>query len=190
MAQPPSDDEKLLRDLAKGNLAAFNACYERYQRAIYRFAWHMSANQAIAEEVTQEVFLHLISKPRNYDAGKGPLAGYLLGMARNLLRRQLASLRNDVPLVEEILELEGSEFAGECDILSDLEHQEKLEYLQKCILALPVEYREALVLCDLQEMSYSDASAALDCQPGTIASRLHRARAMLKMRLKEIGCVR
>lgn len=190
MAQAPSDDEKLLHELAKGNRAAFNACYERYQHAIYRFAWHMSANQAIAEEVTQEVFLHLISKPRNYDANKGPLAGYLLGMARNLLHRQLAATRMDLPLADDLLESENAELADEPDILSELEHREKLQYLQKCILALPEEYREALVLCDLGEMSYSDAAAALECQPGTIASRLHRARAMLKMRLKEMGCVR
>lgn len=190
MAQAPSDDEKLLQQLARGNQAALNECYERYQRAIFRFVWHMSANQAIAEEVTQEVFLHLIAKPRNYAAGKGTLNGYLLGMARNLLRRQLATARLDVPITDELLELGGAEPADDSDILSELEHREKLEYLQKCILALPEEYREALVLCDLQEMSYSDASAVLECPPGTIASRLYRARAMLKARLKEVGCVR
>jgi RNA polymerase sigma-70 factor (ECF subfamily) len=190
MAQAPSDDEKLLRELARGSQAAFNACYERHQRAIYRFAWHMSANQAIAEEVTQEVFLHLISKPGNYDAGKGALGGYLLGMARNLLRRQLANAGMNVPLVDELLESESAELADESDMLSDLEHREKLEYLQKSILALPEEYREVLVLCDLEEMSYADAAVALACQPGTIASRLHRARAMLKTRLKEMGCPR
>ena len=190
MAQAPSDDEKLLHELARGSQAAFNACYERHQGAIFRFAWHMSANQAIAEEVTQEVFLHLISRPVNYDPSKGALGGYLLGMARNLLRRQLANVGMNVPLADELLESESAELADEADILSDLEHREKLEYLQKSILALPEEYREALVLCDLEEMSYADAAVALACQPGTIASRLHRARAMLKARLKEMGCLR
>jgi RNA polymerase sigma-70 factor (ECF subfamily) len=150
----------------------------------------MSGNQAIAEEVTQEVFLRLIGKPRNYDARKGPLAGYLFGIARNVLRRQLSATSGDVPLADEFLEAESAELADEGDLLSDLDRQEKLDYLRKCVLALPAEYREALVLCDLEEMSYAEAAAALECQPGTVASRLHRARAMLKLRLREIGCVR
>ena len=88
----------------------------------------------------------MISKPGNYDASKGALGGYLLGMARNLLRRQLASARTDVPLADELLESGSEELADESDILSDLEHRETLEYLQKSILALPEEYREVLVL--------------------------------------------
>ena len=46
------------------------------------------------------------------------------------------------------------------------------------------------MLCDLEELSYPHAAALLDCPPGTVASRLHRARNMLKWRLKEMGCVR
>ena len=71
MAQAPNDDQELLRQLAKGNEAAFGAFYEWYQGMIYRFAWHMSGNQASAEEITQETFLRLIQNPRNYDAAKG-----------------------------------------------------------------------------------------------------------------------
>lgn len=189
MVQAPSDDQELLRQLARGNRAVFGACYERYQGPIYRFALHMSGNPANAEEVTQEVFLRLIDNPRKYDPAKGSLAGYLFGIARNVLRRQVEIGRLDLPLVEELLDEEGG-LATEPALLSVLDRREKLERLRKSILALPEAYREALVLCDMEEMSYPDAAAILHCPAGTVASRLHRARALLKSRLKETGCVR
>jgi RNA polymerase sigma-70 factor, ECF subfamily len=183
------DDQELLRKLAKGNQAAFGACYERYQGPIYRFAWHMSGNQHNAEEVTQEVFLRLIDNPRKYDPTKGSLASYLFGIARNLLRRQMETGRLDLTLTDELLD-DDAGLATEPDLLSALDRQEKLECLRKSVLALPEAYREALVLCDIEEMSYPEAAAILQCPPGTVASRLHRARTMLKLRLNEMGCVR
>jgi len=189
MADAPSDDQELLRQLTKGNQAAFNICYERYQGPIYRFAWHMSGTQSSAEEVTQEVFLRLIGNPRKFDPAKGTLAGYLFGIARNVMRSQAANNGFDVPLEDESLE-EDVGLAAEPDVLTGLDRQEKLELLRKSVLALPEPYRAALVLCDLEEMSYPDAAAVLQCPPGTVASRLHRARTMLKSRFKAMGCVR
>lgn len=189
MAQSPSDDQELLRQLAKGNQAAFSACYERYEGPIYRFAWHMSGNQANAEEVTQEVFLRLIDNPRKYDPAKGSLAGYLFGIARNVMRRQMESVRLDLPLEDEMLDGDDSGLATDQDVLSDLDRRERLDYLRKSVLALPGPYREALVLCDLEEMSYPEAAAILKCPEGTVASRLHRARALLKLRMKKTRCV-
>jgi RNA polymerase sigma-70 factor, ECF subfamily len=59
--------------------------------------------------------------------------------------------------------------------------------VRKAILTLPVLYREAVVLCDLQELTYAEAAAALECAVGTVRSRLHRGRALLgtKMRVDE-----
>jgi RNA polymerase sigma-70 factor (ECF subfamily) len=51
------------------------------------------------------------------------------------------------------------------------------------VLSLPVRYREAVVLCDLQEFSYADAAAAIGCAVGTVRSRLHRGRALLTVKL-------
>jgi RNA polymerase sigma-70 factor (ECF subfamily) len=188
MPQAPSDDEELLRQLASGNQEAFSACYERYQGPIYRFAWHMSGNPAIAEEVTQEVFLRLIDNPRKYDPAKGPLANYLFGIARNVMLRQMPT-HLQVPGQDDLLD-EHAGSAAEPDLLAELDRREALECLRKAVLALPEPYREALVLCELEEMSYPSAAAVLGCPPGTVASRLHRARAMLKLRFQEMGCVR
>ena len=89
MEEPNRGDQDLYRQLAKGHEGAFCALYEKYQGPIFRFAWHMSGNNATAEDVTQEVFMQLIRNPKSYDPSKGSVAGYLFGIARNLTRRRV-----------------------------------------------------------------------------------------------------
>jgi RNA polymerase sigma-70 factor (ECF subfamily) len=190
MAESAATDQELLRQLSKGKEPAFTSLYERYQGPLYRFALHMSGNTATAEEVTQEVFMLLIGNPKGYAADKGPIGGYLFGIARNLTRRVLQRSRLDLPIEEEWLDTGDAGFTSDLDVLSDLSNSELLEYLRKAVLALPEQYREVVALCDLEEMSYADAAALLECSPGTVASRLHRARAMLKTKLSCQKCVK
>lgn len=190
MAQSPSDDLDLLRQLAKGNQAAFAALYERYQGPVFRFVLHMSGNAASAEEITQDAFMTVIDKPKSYDPAKGTVAGYLFGIARNLMRRSLQQTAHDVPLIEESSEEDAGGLSEDVDLLAELSQAEALEALRKAVLALPEDYREVVVLCELEEMSYPQAAALLKCSPGTIASRLHRAKAMLKTKLKGLGCLK
>ena len=190
MAESPLEDQELLRQLNKGNEKAFSTLYERYQGPLYRFTLHMSGNSATAEEVTQEVFMLLIGNPKGYDATRGPIGGYLFGIARNLTRRILQHSRLDLPIEEEWLDTAEPAFTSDLDVLTELSNSELLDYLRKAILALPEQYREVVALCDLEEMSYADAAALLECSAGTVASRLHRGRAMLKMKLSCQKCLK
>jgi len=64
-----------------------------------------------------------------------------------------------------------------------------LDDLRQAVLTLPLKYREAVVLCDLQEMDYAEAAAVLRCPVGTVRSRLHRGRELLLQKLKPSGSV-
>jgi RNA polymerase sigma-70 factor (ECF subfamily) len=190
MAEPAINEPELLRQLAKGSEAAFSALYGHYHGSVYRFALHISGNCSTAEEVTQEVFMQLITNFKLYDPLKGSLAGYLLGIARNLTRRSISRNRFDLPLEEECFVGDESEPSSDLDLLEELSQSELLEYLHKAVLALPESYREVVVLCDLEEMSYPAAAEVLQCSTGTVASRLHRARTMLRTKLKGQGCAK
>ena len=191
MAQPSCDDQELLRQLARGNETAFRIVYERYQGRLYRFALHMSGNAATAEESTQEVFMALITNAKRYDAAKGSLAGYLFGIARNVTRRAMQQSASDVPFAGDAdPEQDDFDLAGDLDVLEELSNGELLATLRQAVLALPEPYREAVVLCDLEEMSYQEAAGLLECSPGTVASRLHRARALLKKKLSVQKCAK
>ena len=68
--------------------------------------------------------------------------------------------------------------------------QEVIDRVRQAVLNLPANYREAVVLCDLQEFSYGEAAAVLDCAVGTVRSRLHRGRALLNERLRKFRNIR
>jgi RNA polymerase sigma-70 factor (ECF subfamily) len=183
-------DLELLRQLGKGNEAAFRMLYDRYQGPIYRFALHMAGDSATANEATQEVFMSLIRNSKGYDPARGSVAGYMFGIARNLVRRDREQRRLEVQLPEEGGDGDQILLSADLSVLEELSAVETLDLLRKAVLALPELYREAVVLCDLEEMTYAAAGEALGCSPGTVASRLHRARSLLKTKLKVQPCVK
>lgn len=180
-------DQELLRLTQAGNEEAFTALYRRLQGPIYRFALQMSGSESVAEDVTQEVFLAVIGGAAGFEAARGALAAYLFGIARNHVRRHLERNRLLVPFAEEteddasLLE----PLVAPDDPLGDLTRREGLVALRRAILALPFHYREAVALCDLEEVSYAEAAEVLGCAVGTIRSRLHRAHALLVEKLRD-----
>jgi RNA polymerase sigma-70 factor (ECF subfamily) len=161
-----------------GSENAFGQLYERWSPSVYRFAWHMSGDPHIAEEVTQDTFMALIRRPGMFDETRGALIAWLLGITRNLTRRALGASPDDEPLDDT------PECAGPTDILFDLTRRETIEAVRQAVASLPAVYREVVVLCEFEEMDYRDAAAALDCPVGTVRSRLHRARNMLLLKLQ------
>ena len=181
----PATDDELLSRSHSGDEEAFVTLYRRRQGAIYRFALHMSGAEAVAEDISQEVFLALLRDTTSYQAERGNLTAYLFGIARKLVLRHLERGRNDVALDAHLDDAALPALAVDDDALRDLAHREGLEALRRAVLALPRRYREVVVLCDLEEMDYADAADALGCPIGTVRSRLHRARALLLEKLTQ-----
>ena len=82
-------DYDLLLDMLSGDEEAFTSLYRRRQGPVFRFALQMTGNVLIAEDVTQEVFMALLSKTARYDPARGSLASFLYGVARNLVLRRI-----------------------------------------------------------------------------------------------------
>lgn len=160
-------DDDLLGRMAAGEEEAFAALYRRRQAGIYRFALHMSGSVELAEDVAQEVFLHLARDAGAYDPARGTLVAYLFGMARKLVLKHLDRRWTAVPRVE------GDESAASGDALTDLTRREAIQSVRQAVLSLPEHYREVVVLCDLQEMDYTEAAAALDADAGPAGAPPH-----------------
>ncbi|HMV52033.1 MAG TPA: sigma-70 family RNA polymerase sigma factor, partial [Blastocatellia bacterium] len=183
-------DEELLGLLREGDEDAFLALYRRRQSGIYRFALRMCGSESVAEDVTQEVFMHLMRGNGHFDAARGSVQAYLFGVARNQVLRRIERDRAYQPINSE--EEESDSLLPEglivtSDPLLDLTRREAIGAVRQAVLALPAHYREVVVLCDLHEMSYQDAAQILDCAIGTVRSRLHRARAILVQRLRGLN---
>lgn len=180
-------DDVLLRRAGKGDEEAFTLLYRRHQAALYRFALRMSGNAWAAEEIVQDVFMTLMRDPRKYDPARGTLGGFLYGVTRNRVLKHLErSPQREVPLQEK-----NENGNGTGIVLLDAttpaiqaEKRERAEQVWAAVLELPTEFREAVVLCELEERSYEEAAGMIGCPIGTIRSRLHRGRALLMARLE------
>jgi RNA polymerase sigma-70 factor (ECF subfamily) len=181
-------DGDLLRSMLAGDEEALALLYRRRQGGVYRFALQMSGSKPIAEDVTQEVCLFLMREGHVFDPARGSVSAFLFGVARNHVLRRLrveqllAPLGDDAD--EEIALLQAT--ADLCP-LEDLTRSETIESVRKAVLSLPAKYREVVVLCELQDVSYGETAEILGCAIGTVRSRLHRARALLLAKLRPVG---
>jgi len=180
-------DDVLLGRAGKGDEEAFTLLYRRHQAALYRLALRMSGNAWAAEEIVQDVFMTLMRDPKKYDPARGTLGGFLYGVTRNRVLKHLErSPHREVPLEEK-----NENGTGPGIVLVDAttpaiqaEKRERIEQVWAAVLDLRSEFREAVVLCELEERSYEEAAQMIGCPIGTIRSRLHRGRALLMARLE------
>jgi len=190
-----SSDAELAERLKQRNEHAFLSLYHLHRSSVFRFLMHMTGSITAAEELTQEVFVVILEAMYagtigQFDPHRGTWEGYLLGIARNLARKERRTLHRLVSL-DSILETPESNHLLQklCEIqVGDVETllvaRSELIALSRAILELPHHYREAVILCSLQEKSYRDTALILQCSEGTVASRMNRAKAILAAKMR------
>jgi RNA polymerase sigma-70 factor, ECF subfamily len=175
-------DSELHKAALEGSGEAMAALYRRHGRLIYRFTLRMSQSSSIAEEVTQEVFLALLSRLDRFDPQRAALSTWLCAIARRQLWKHLERLDTPSAFVDE----EEAPEAESCEEspVSWLLRQEAVESVRAGLDELPIPLKEVIVLCEFEELSYEQAAAILEVPIGTVRSRLHRAKARLAMLLR------
>ena len=154
------DDAKLLQLMIAGEERGFVALYRKYQSQVYRFSLQISGIRHVAEEVTQETFLALIRAPHKYRSDRGSVSLYLFGIARNLVwksarrERLFGAIGDDQELPETSL----------ADLANEIVRKEQATWVRHAVLSLPRKYREVIVLCSLQDLSYEQAAAVISKQ--------------------------
>ena len=179
-------DEELLKRSAKGDEEAFTVLYRRHVDVLYRFAFRMTGSTWGAEEIIQDVFMTLVREPSKYDAERGTLPAFLFGITRNKIMKYHERLPREISLVERQEDGSGGGLTLRDSFTPAMwaEQRERLEKVRAAVMELPIEFRETVVLCELEEMTYDQAARMLDCPIGTIRSRLHRGRALLLAKLE------
>ena len=170
-------DAALLERARRGDEEAFSQLFSRHQRAVFRYAVYMCGADA-ADDVVQDTFMNALLKSERYDASKGAVLSYLLGTARHLMLRRLSNSREFAS--EEL------DFIDHETPLDNVARQETIDVVRAAVQSLPAAHREVIVLCELEEMDYTEAAAVLQCPIGTVRSRLNRARTMLGRKLGRV----
>lgn len=169
-------DAELHRAALAGSGEAMAALYRRHGGLVYRFTLRMSLDAALAEEITQEVFLALLSRMDRFDAERGALSTWLCGIARRQLWKHLERNGTSQETGEDdAAELECAE-DGPAELLL---RSEAVAAVRAGLDELPAALREVVILCALEEMSYEQAAQVLGLPVGTVRSRLHRGKARL-----------
>jgi len=147
---------------------------------VYRLAYRLTGNRPDAEDLTQDVFVRVFRSLHRFQPGT--FEGWLHRITTNLFldgARRRQKIRFD-GLADGSAERLPSAFPGPSDQLADadLDHD-----VAAALAALPPEFRAAVVLCDIEGLSYEEISAVLDVKIGTVRSRIHRGRAQLRAAL-------
>jgi RNA polymerase sigma-70 factor (ECF subfamily) len=148
-----------------------------YGRKIYNFAYRLTGNSDDAHDLVQEVLLRVHRGLSNYQPGS--FEGWLWRITRNAflddVRRQ--KRRPTAPLPDEV-----DRWSQASTESADTEYARISlgDDIQKALLELPIDFREAVVLCDVVGLSYEEISQAVAVPIGTVRSRIHRGRKILK----------
>ena len=173
-----------------GDAEAFGELYDRRQGGLYRYALRMTGSEAIAEDVTHDVFVALMRDGGQYDEARGSLKSYLYGRARHRVLRRLQGEKNLISIDEQVQDDDSKNdrmndhLMASNDPFIELARGETVGLVRQAILSLPAHFREVIVLCELQELNYADAAQLIECPIGTVRSRLNRGRALLVEKLR------
>ena len=186
VATDPTDPE-LLDRMAMGDREALAIIFRRHHGTVYRFSRQMLGSKEAAEDVTQDVFVALTKGAGRFNPEVASLSTYLYGIARNLVLQRYKRSRARVEVnIDAVAGDDEAVFATECDPTETMARADATRALRRAILRLPVHYREVVVLCELNGLSYEEAAAVAGCPVGTVRSRLNRGRQILIDRCKAV----
>ena len=182
------EDYEAVSACQKGDVDAFEPLVEKYQKKMFNVAYRMTGDYEEACEIVQEAFLSAYRAIKKF-RGEARFATWLYGItvnhAKNRMKQMQSRSHHEVPSLDAPVETENGRLAhdppsDEVPIVEQLEKKEIQMKVQECINSLEEEYREVLVLRDIQGFSYEEIHDILKIPDGTVKSRLFRARSAMK----------
>jgi RNA polymerase sigma-70 factor (ECF subfamily) len=181
------EDSDCMARLAAGDSRAVHALYQRHGRALLRFSAAMCRSRQAAEDMVHDTFVALMRERISFDPAQGSVFGYLCGVLRHRVSRHFRQQRRWVALnLDDDSHSHAAESGSPAD---EIARSEITAAFRRAMLELPLPHREVIALCDLEELPYATVAGILDCPVGTVRSRLHRARALLTIRLASLELI-
>ena len=176
----PESDNELLHRVRQGDTEAFHGLVERYAQYLYRVAYSLVGNAADAEDVLQETFAGAFKSA----AGFRQQASVKTWLVRILIRQAARFRRSAGHRPLSMHGAAGEAEAGRLSVPSPSAAVDRRLDVAEVLQTLSLEHREVLVLREFEQLSYEEMAQTLGVPPGTVESRLYRARQALKEKLK------
>ena|ERR1035437_1510189 len=186
------DDAAFIEKLKMADEAAFEALVDKFSGDIYALLYRLTENTEDARDLTQDTFLRAVRAIKNF-RGEAGLKTWLFRIAINesrnrfrwwKRRRRDVTISLEMPIGDSERRVADTIAAAATSPEEATLARERENALNAALIELPAVYREAIVLCDIEGLSYEETAAALDTRIGTIKSRISRGREELRRRLK------
>ena len=183
-----TDEELMIEFREHEDIRAFEILVERYKNPLMNFVFRFTGQHDLSKDIVQETFIRVFKNNASYNA-EYKFSTWIYTIAGNLAKSQLvrAKHKNNVSLSsykEGDPDMDIVDTGLSPESIVDMEMKEAL--IQKALLKVPELYREAVILRDIQELSYDEIAEMLQTSVGTIKSRINRGRGMLQELLQEI----
>ena len=180
------DDESLIRLIARSQTEALGELYDRYNRLVFGMARNSVGDQALAEEITQDVFMRIWNKASTYQAEQGKVVNWIAGITRNraidVFRHQRSQLDGNNLSLEELPFFDPPDSSN---VEQDVETKFKKQRIQQALFLLPKDQRDVLALAYFRGFTHEEAAEALGEPLGTVKTRIRLGMQKLRLLLEE-----
>jgi len=166
-------DEKVVEIVRTDNKEIYAEIIKRYQTKLMRYALYLINDEHQAADVVQDSFIKAYVNLQSFDLKK-KFSSWIYRIVHNEAMNMIKKSKKEVPILDDF------DFSSEEDVLKDFEQKEIIIKVTKCLNEIPLLYSEPLSLYYLDEKSYEDISDILRIPMGTVATRINRAKVLIK----------
>jgi RNA polymerase sigma-70 factor (ECF subfamily) len=179
--------QTLIQRCLDGDEAAWDLIVRQHRRKVFNVAYKFVGRHDQAEDLTQEIFLKLFKSLSTFDR-RANFQTWLISVSRNLCIDHYRSVRKERETIDHHVDAnELSPISHEPSPMTGLEHRDRVSLLRQALAELPHTLRTAVLMRDIQEMSYQEIADALHLPEGTVKSRINRGRTELARQVKHLG---
>ena len=183
---PPEQIDPLIERCLSGDQAAWEVIVRLYWRRVFNIAYTFVGRHDEAEDLAQDVFLKLFKSLHTFNR-RANFSTWLISVTRNLCIDHYRSVRREREAVNHDVDVDSLSRPATTDSpLTSLEHRDRLQLLRTALDKLAPSLRTAIMLRDIQELSYQDISARLGVPEGTVKSRINRGRTELARQITRL----
>lgn len=185
-ATAPDPIESLIQRCLKGDQLAWEAIVRQYWRKVFNVAYKFVGKHDEAEDLTQDIFLKIFKSLDTFDR-RANFQTWLISISRNLCIDHYRSVRKERETIDRDVDAgELAPAAPEPGPIAALEQRDRVALLRQAMAGLPDALREAVLMRDIQELSYQEIADRLGLPEGTVKSRINRGRTELARQIRQL----
>jgi len=178
--------ETLIEQCLRGDQSAWEAVVRQHWRKVFNVAYKFVGKYDEAEDLAQEIFLKIFKSLDTFDR-RANFQTWLVSVSRNLCIDHYRSVRKERETIDRAVDAsELSPAAPDAGPVAILEQRDRVVLLRRALTALPETLRTAVVLRDIQELSYQEIADRLELPEGTVKSRINRGRSELARQIRKL----